>query len=152
MSKRALAQLLTLTTLGATLALILWQRREAPTVESATPQQTIHQMFDAVQAGDTRRYLASYAAPLRAELEQSGGPPAQFAVYLRQQNAGVKGLALGAAQGGGNQVRIPVEYIYPDRNELQWLTLQRQGGQWLITKIEAALHQAAPVPYGTPVN
>lgn len=159
MKKEQLARCITLALLGGALALVVLRNR--PAAEPATPgaetpvQEAIYAMFDAAQQADVTSYVDAYGGALKTSIEQTVQEQgrAKFAAYLKEQTQGVKGLALQEPQKiSQTQARIQVEYIYQDRNETQWLTLDRSNGRWRITGISAAERIRTLVPYGTPVN
>ena len=170
MSKEALARAITLTVLAGALGFVIWRNQSSatptsePTNTNAAPkeaeagptvQDAVYAMFDAAKAGRVTPYLEAYAGALRSSLDQSLAEqgPDKFAAYLRQQTASVKGLALAEPQRPTDaQARVQVEYVYQDRNETQWMTLDRTSAGWKISRIETAERIRTLVPYGTPVN
>lgn len=163
MSKQALARWITLGVLAASLAAVAWRKQEpaavtptqpAPTADSSV-QDAVYAMFDAAKEGRVPAYLGAYTGSLRASIDQSlqEQGPDKFAAYLREQTGAVKGLALAEPQRPTEtQARVQVEYVYQDRNETQWLTLDKTGDGWKISRIETAERIKTLVPYGTPVN
>ena len=159
MSKELLARAITLAVLAGALGFVIW--RNQPTGEAntsaaaATVQDAVYAMFDAAKAGRVTPYLDAYAGALRSSLDRSLAEqgPEKFAAYLREQTTNVKGLALAEPQRPTDaQARVQVEYVYQDRNETQWMTLDRTSAGWKISRIETAERIKTLVPYGTPVN
>ena len=164
MNKERLARLITFGVLAAALGFVFWRKPDAEvapvastTAAMAEPsvQDAVYAMFDAAKEGKVEVYLDAYGGALRASLDQSLKEQGteKFAAYLRSQTAVVKGLAVNEPQRPTEtQARVQVEYVYQDRNETQWLTLDRTAGGWKISRIEAAERIKTLVPYGTPVN
>lgn len=161
MSKDVLAKLITLALLAGALGFVVL-RNQPSTATSltsaavATPvQDAVYAMFEAAQRGDVSAYLNAYAGSVRASLDQSVAEQGneKFANYLREQTASVKGIAVQEPQAvTAAQAKIQIEFVYQDRNETQWMTLDKTGAGWKITRIEAAQRIKTLVPYGTPVN
>jgi hypothetical protein len=169
MKREQLARLITFGVLGGAIALVALRNRPASTLVEPVPtaaatnvasvetpvQDAVYAMFDAAKQGNVDAYLEAYSGAVRASLDQSLAEQGRekFAAYLREQTASVKGIALQEPQKLTDaQARIQVEYVYQDRNETQWLTLDKAGSAWKIVRIEAAQRVKTLVPYGTPVN
>lgn len=119
------------------------------------PRDTIYRMLDAARDGDVEAYLSCYAGDLADRLRQSRNETTteDFAAYLAERNRAIKGVAVSEPESvSTEQVRIRVEYVYADRNEAQQLYLEKAGGAWRISRLDAAAHVETPVPYGTPVD
>ena len=50
------------------------------------------------------------------------------------------------------EVKVRVEYVYQDRNEVQQMYLEKSGNNWKITRVDSAERIKTLVPYGTPVR
>ena len=112
-------------------------------------------MLGAARAGDVKAYLARYTgqaeAALRSTLAETTGRA--FASYLREANAGVKGVAVSDPEKAGDrEVKVRVEYIYQDRNEAQMVYLENGRGGWRISRTDGDERVGTLVPYGTPVK
>ena len=70
----------------------------------------------------------------------------------RNRGAAVKGIALQQVAKGSNDTRFRVEYVYQDRNEVQFVTLAKTRGRWNIVRTEDAPRAKPAVAYGTPVE
>ncbi len=121
------------------------------------PRDTIYRMLDAARDGDVdvEAYLSCYVGELSDRLRQSRNETTtqDFAAYLAKRNRAIKGIAVSEPEAvSTEQVRIRVEYVYADRNEVQQLYLEKAGGAWKISRVDAAVHVETPVPYGTPVD
>jgi hypothetical protein len=161
MTRERRAQALTVAVLALLVAVLSVRRsgwspfppdRAAP---GATPEETVYAMLDAARAGDVDRYLAHYSGQLREALEQAveERTRAGFQRYLRESNAPVKGIAVARPEKlAPDAVKTRVEFVYQDRNEIQLVYLERVGGRWFITRLDAAQRVPAAVPYGTPVE
>jgi hypothetical protein len=126
----------------------------APRAEPV-PQDAVYAMLDAARRGDVKGYLACYAGQMSASLARSVAETgeARFAAYLKESNAAIKGVAL-AEPGALNdrEVKLRVEYIYQDRNEAQWMYLEKTPAGWKIARVDGAERVKTLVPYGTPVE
>jgi hypothetical protein len=160
MSSERKAQIITIAILTMAFGAVLAQKRgwKAGAVvqraESA-PQDAIYMMLDAARAGDVNRYLASYAGQMKSSLKQSRAETsdANFARYLKDSNASIKGIAIAEpVQLSDREVKIRVEYVYQDRNEAQYMYLERGPAGWKIARVDGAERVKTLVPYGTPVQ
>ena len=153
---RRIAQLLTVLLMGAVLGAVLWRKRPAEaSAPENTPETAIWRMVDASRAGDVERYLACYtgemARLLRQNLLEMGEP--RFREYLLATHRAVKGVAVSPPQmTSATEGRIPVEYVYQDRNEVQQVYLRNDPGGWKIFRVESAERVPTLIPYGTPVT
>ena len=152
------AQAITIAVLVAVAAAVLgrqwgWSPSRSPA--GRTPQDAIYSMLDAAREGDVGAYLDSYSGRLRAELEQGVREQGkrQFGESLRTANAAIKGIAINVPEPmPEGRVRARVEYVYQDRNEVQWMYLEQVDSRWRIGRVEAAQRIPTVVPYGTPVE
>lgn len=162
MSKPRQAKILTLVILGCAFAAVLWQRSgwraplsfPKPTAESS-PQDTIYSMLDAARKGDTSGYLSAYTGAMESSIRRAMAEQTEdgFAEYLRRSNAAIKGIAIMAPEAlTDSEVRVRVEYVYEDRNEAQFMYLEKTGDSWKIARVEAAQRVKTLIPYGTPVE
>ena len=118
-----------------------------------TPQDVIYSMLDAARAGDVKKYLASYAGPLAQSLKQTAGESPDFAGYLRDSNAALKGVAVSDPELlSDNAAKARVEYVYQDRNEVQYFYLDKTPSGWKIARVDSADRVKTLEPYGTPVK
>ena len=133
-----------------------WRRSQPrPAGAQTAPQDPIYAMLDAARQGDVNAYLRCYTGPMRAALEasvrESGAEG--FAQYLRDSNAPLKGVAINQPERlSGSESRVRVEYVYQDRNEVQYLSLEKVGPAWKIARVNGAERVKTLVPYGTPVQ
>ena len=157
MSRERTARILTLAVLVLAVGVVAVRQtswlRPAPKVQTA--QDAIYRMLDAAKAGDASGYLECYTGQMQAALRQSlvemTGPG--LAEYLRKSNAAIKGVAIQEPRMlTDREVKVRVEYIYQDRNEIQWMYLEKAGGTWKIARIDTAERIKTLVPYGTPVQ
>lgn len=121
----------------------------------AAPQDAIYAMLDAAREGDVDAYLSAYAGQMQASLRQAIAESTEegFAKYLRDSNAPIKGIAITEPEKlTEREVKVRVEYVYQDRNEVQYMYLERIDGDWLITRADATQRIKTLVPYGTPVQ
>jgi hypothetical protein len=120
-----------------------------------TPQDTIYNMLDAAREGNVSRYLSHYSGQMESSLKQAVAESgeAAFSRYLRESNAAIKGIAINEPQPlTDRDVKVRVEYVYQDRNEVQQLYLEKAGGAWKIARVDSAERVKTLVPYGTPVQ
>jgi hypothetical protein len=114
----------------------------------ATPQDTIYAMLDAAREGDVDKFLSAYGGDLQSSLRRSVTPQ-----YLKDMNSPIKGVALNdPAPISEREVKVRVEYVFQDRNEVQIFYLEKAGADWKITRMENSERVKTLVPYGTPVQ
>ena len=168
MTKPAKTRLVTLLILAAAGTFVIarqagWELdySSAPTALGSTfsresdPRNTIYRMLDAARDGDVEAYLSCYMGELADRLRQSRDETTtqDFAGYLTERNQAIKGVAVSEPESvSAEEVRVRVEYVYVDRNEVQQLYLKKADGAWKISRLDAAAHVETPVPYGTPVD
>jgi hypothetical protein len=119
----------------------------------ASPQEVIYSMLDAARNGDVKKYMATYADELSQSLARAQAESGDFARYLRDSNAALRGIAVMEPQPrpeGG--VKVRVEYIYQDRNEAQVFFVRKTAEGWKISGVEPAERVKTIIPYGTPVQ
>lgn len=158
MNKERTAQIVTVAVIAVVVSVIVVRQSFVGTPRSnndPTPQDAIYAMLDAARDGNVNDYLEFYAGRMRTTLEQSieeqgkGG----FADYLRQSNASIKGIAINAPEElSPDSVKARVEYVFADRNEVQFMYLTRIDGRWRITGMEETRRIEPLVPYGTEVQ
>ncbi len=120
-----------------------------------SPQDTIYAMLDAAREGDVDTYLTHFADEMQPSLRQAIAESGEsgFADYLRESNAPIKGIAITEPEKlSDTSVKTRVEYVYQDRNEVQFMYLEKFGAAWLITRMDSAQRIKTLVPYGTPVQ
>lgn len=160
MNKQRQAQLLTVLVLASALGVALYRKGalrmpEAPVRRDSTPQDAIYSMLDAAREGDVRAYLSAHSGQMLTALEKAAAESTEagFGKYLRETNAPIKGIALQEPQAlTDREVKVRVEYVYQDRNEVQYMYLERQGEAWKIARVDSAERVKTLVPYGTPVR
>jgi hypothetical protein len=154
-TKRNLAQFLTLALLAAIVGLIVYKKRPAPAPVESGPESAIWRMVDASRAADPEKYLACYSGEMERQLRQNYREMGaeRFQEYLAGTHRQIKGIAVSPPQmSSAGEGRIAVEYVYQDRNEVQQVVVRREGGQWKIVQVESAERIKTLVPYGTPVT
>jgi len=120
-----------------------------------TPQDAIYAMLDAARAGDVKSYLAAYTGQMQTSLKQSLAETGEqgFAKYLKESNAAIKGIAIMEPQVlTDREMKVRVEYVYQDRNEAQFMYLERGTAGWKIARVDGTERVKTLVPYGTPVQ
>lgn len=168
MTKERKAQALTVVILAAAVGFIAWRqgalsgfdfsqvaaRASAPKTDP-TPQDVVYAMLDAAREGKVNDYLSSYTGQMEAALRKAIAESTEqgFANYLRETNAPIKGIALQEPQLlTDREVKVRVEYVFQDRNEVQWMYLEKIGSTWKIARVDSAERIPTLVPYGTPVR
>jgi hypothetical protein len=158
MTKERKAQAITVLVLAGGLGAALYRkgtfdRMSLPAAISqqkaeATPQDTIYAMLDAAREGDVDKFLSAYGGDLQSSLRRSVTPQ-----YLKDMNSPIKGVALNdPAPISEREVKVRVEYVFQDRNEVQIFYLEKAGADWKITRMENSERVKTLVPYGTPVQ
>jgi len=119
-----------------------------------TPDEAVNALFQAAQRGDAPAYLATLAGPLRSSFEstQSQIGAEAFAASLRESVAGIKGFSISpVGEPSPDQAELDVELVFSEGNQRQRFVLLRQGGGWLVARIDRADTVKPPIPYGAPV-
>ncbi|MEW6358908.1 MAG: hypothetical protein AB1696_21430 [Planctomycetota bacterium] len=103
--------------------------------------------------GNVTAYLDCFAPDLRRRLEQARDEMAGgFADYLRQRAEPVRGIAFSdETLLDESTVRVKVEWVFEDRNEVQFFQLKKIGGAWKIADMTEAEYKKPIIPYGTKV-
>ena len=152
------ARIITIAILAIALALVIGKRTGwTPTLRakpaSSTPQDVIYAMLDAAREGNTQKYLASYTGQMETSLKQAIAESSDFGKYLKDSNAAIKGVAIMEPQQlTDREIKARVEYVFQDRNEVQYMYLEKMPGGWRISRIDSAERIKTLVPYGTPVR
>jgi len=123
--------------------------------KTIAPEDAIYGMLDAARAGDVNAYLASYSGQMNNLLKHSAAEsgPGAFEKYLKNSNAAIQGVALSPPQTlSDSQVKVRVEYVYRDRNEVQFIYLRKDGSRWKIYQVDSAEQVKTLVPYGSVVT
>jgi hypothetical protein len=123
-------------------------------VSDQDPQGAIYAMLNAARAGDVKSYLGSYAGQMEASLRRMLAESSEFdfAKYLRDSNAAIKGVAVSDPQITGQAASVRVEYVYQDRNEVQTIYLEKGATGWKIVRADGDERIQTLIPYGTPVK
>lgn len=167
MNQKRKAQILTAAVIAAALGVVVVRKagvrgpelaelvpRTAPKAEPA-PQDAIYSALDAAREGDVKKYLASYTGQMETALRAAMAEKTEagFAKYLREFNAPIKGVAISEPQAlSDREVRVRVEFVYQDRNEAQNMYLEKTGGVWKISRVDAVERVKTLIPYGTPAE
>ncbi|MEZ5400970.1 MAG: hypothetical protein R2729_14970 [Bryobacteraceae bacterium] len=120
-----------------------------------TPQDAIYAMLDAAREGDVSSYLSHYTGQMETSLQQAIAEQGEtaFGRYLKETNSPIKGIAINEPQTlTDREVKARVEYVYQDRNEIQFFYLEKQGKEWKIARLDTAERIKTLIPYGTPVQ
>ncbi len=119
-------------------------------------EQILWTMIDAARAGDVSAYLDCFAGDLRARLQKTVEEMGQvkFADYLKRMSSEPKGLTVRVSEIetiSASEVKVPLEYVFADRNELQIYRVTQVGSDWKISGVEQAQRVRTLIPYGTEV-
>jgi hypothetical protein len=160
MSKERKAQVVTILTLVVALGVVVVRKTDIGSSirgfaqrADPTPQDAIYAMLDAARTGDVKKYMATYTGQMEQSLQRAKTESADFAKYLRDSNASLKGIAVMEPQSlSDREVKARVEYVYEDRNEVQFFFLEKSRDGWKISRVESAERVKTLVPYGTPVQ
>lgn len=128
-----------------------------PEAEGDRLAQPVEDAFAAAKDGNLDRYLDQFSGPLRGQLARSRAEKGDGFLrdYLARLSGPIKGIAVHVdcqEMTGAGSVRVPVEFIYADRNEMQRFSLQRSAGRWRIARIESVRAARTLIPYGTPIE
>jgi hypothetical protein len=155
---KAAARIVTILVLAAAVGIVVARKADFRLTRLAEPQQSspqdaIYAMLDAGRNGDVPRYLASYTGEMAQSLARAKSDSPDFAKYLRDLNAQLKGIAVMEPQPQPDgQVQLRVEYVYQDRNEAQFFFLAKTRDGWKISRVETSERVKTLIPYGTPVQ
>ncbi len=160
MDKRRKAQIVTVLILAIALGVVVVRKADLRASiagitqrSDPTPQDAIYAMLDAARAGDVKKYMASYTGEMAQSLERARAESGDFAKYLRDSNAAIKGIAVTEPQPvSDREVKARVEYVFEDRNEVQFFYLDKMPGGWKIARVDSSERIKTLVPYGTPVQ
>ena len=149
------ARIVTVLILAGVIAAVVARKTGWQTPSSPTPQDAIYNMMDAARAGDTSKYLSYYTGQMEASIKQTVAESSQQALakYLQDSNASIKGVAIAEPQQlTEREVKVRVEYVYQERNEVQYMYLEKIACQWKIARVDSAERVKTLIPYGTPVQ
>jgi len=152
------ATLATLAILAVALAVVVVRKsgwRGGSAKAQAGPQDAIYAMLDAAREGNVQKYLAAYTGQMEAALRQALAEKTEagFAKYLKEFNAPIKGIAITEPQPlSDREVKVRVEFVYQDRNEVQLMYLEKVAGAWKIARLDTTERVKTLIPYGTPVQ
>ena len=131
------------------------QLRSYSSKATASPEDAIYNMLDAARAGNTSSYLDSFANPMRAQIDQviKESSKDKFAAYLASQNSAFQSVAVTViSQASDHEAQAQVEYVYSDRNEVQYMHLNKDQGRWKITEVTGSQAIKTLIPFGTAVT
>lgn len=160
MSKERIAQIVTIVILAAAVGVAVLRKADLGTSFAAlvqrtepTPQDAVYAMLDAARAGDAAKYLASHTGQMEQSFKRAISESADFAQYLRNSNAAIKGIAVSEPQVlSDKQVKVRVEYVFQDRNEVQFLFIEKTPAGWKIFQVDSAERLETLTPYGAAVQ
>jgi hypothetical protein len=105
--------------------------------------------------GRVEEYLNCFEPELRTRLERARDEMKRnkFADSLRRRAAPVRGIAFSdEIRLDEETIRIKVEWVFEDRNEIQHFMLKKAGDVWKIVDMTEARYKKPIIPYGTKVN
>ena len=123
--------------------------------EESSPAGVVRAMSLFSRDGRVNDYLDCFTGELRAKLEQTRdqAKPGEFADALRRRSAPVRGLAVSdQTQLDAETMRLKIEWVFDDRNEIQTFTLRKVQGAWKIADMTDAQYRKPDVSYGTKVD
>jgi hypothetical protein len=112
-------------------------------------------MLDAARAGNANSYLDCFADPMRSQIQQvvKESTKDKFAAYLVAQNSAFQSVAITLnSQPSDHEAQAQVEYVYSDRNEVQYMHLNKDHGRWKITDVTSSQAIKTLIPFGTAVT
>ena len=132
-------------------------RAPDPEADGSPLSQPVEEAYEAAKDGNLDRYLEQFAEPLRSQLARTRAEKGDGYLrdYLARFTSPLKALAIHVDRKevtGPNDVRVPVEFVYADRNETQWFSLQQEGGRWRMAGIDSVRSARTLIPYGTPIE
>lgn len=128
-----------------------------PSDPTPRPQeQILWTMVDAARAGDVSAYLDCFTGGLRARLQKTVEEvgQAKFADYLKRTSREPKGFVVRVSEietVSANEIKVPLEYVYADRNEVQIHRVTQVGRDWKISGVEQSQRIRTLIPYGAEV-
>jgi hypothetical protein len=146
------AHIATAMLVAALAAAVLCKQQE---IAAPQPQDPIYQRLDAVRDGSVTNYIDAHTGSMKASLLRAAAEvgEARLLQSLRDQNASLKGIAILQPDPlSDREVKVRVEYIFADRNEIQSYYLEKAGNTWKIARVDGAQRIQTLVAYGTPVN
>jgi len=120
-----------------------------------TPEDGVYKMLDAARTGDTQAYLDCFSGEMRMQLAEAikETSATQFSKYLVAQNSAFTGVAVSVAENPTpNNVRLRVEYVYAERNDVQDVYLRKDQDKWTIFKVAGSEQIKTLIPYGMRVT
>ncbi|OPZ05375.1 MAG: hypothetical protein BWZ10_03049 [candidate division BRC1 bacterium ADurb.BinA364] len=117
-----------------------------------TPSERVRLMSQSARLGQTDAYLACFDGDLKTELAHARDQAGEeaFADMLRRRAAPVRGMAISdQTDAGDSMVRLKVEWVFEDRNEIQAIGLRQSNGDWKIVQMDEAQYRKPAIPYGT---
>ena len=159
MSKERQAQIVTVLILAAAVGVAILRKTNVGTSFAAlversepTPQDAVYAMLDAGKEGDVEKYVSSHTGQMEQSLRRTIAESPDFAQYLRNSNAAIKGIAVTEPEWlSDTHVKVRVEYVFADRNEVQFLFIEKTPAGWKIARVDSARHLETPTPYGAKV-
>lgn len=133
------------------------QPPQMPSDPTPRPQeQILWTMVDAARAGDVSAYLDCFTGGLRARLQKTVEEvgQAKFADYLKRTSREPKGFVVRVSEietVSANEIKVPLEYVYADRNEVQIHRVTQVGRDWKISGVEQSQRIRTLIPYGAEV-
>ena len=144
-----------LTFLGALFAAILHLAECGDNAQySSGAIDCIRDMSRYSREGRVEDYLNCFESKLRTRLASARAEmkKGEFAEYLRRRAEPVRGIAFSDETIlDENAIRIKVEWVFVDRNEVQFFMLKKIEEAWKIADMTEARYKRPPIPYGTKV-
>ena len=122
---------------------------DPPTAESVRAR--IEALLDSAQRGEVDRHLGCFAEPLRSKRREQLGDKAEKALRAAERHLNGFVIVRNDINAAGARAEVVLEKIYPEHEERWQLSLQRNGRDWLITRMQALKKSAPATKFGTPV-
>lgn len=131
-------------------------RSRRGTPAAATAETVVARALAAASAGDVEGYLWCFAEPLRSALERAVDEAGReaYGESLKQRGKAMTGWAVTRlpAAADDREVRLRVDVVYRDRNEIQDYAVCSDGASWRIARLGPPAAVRMPVAYGTAVG
>lgn len=116
------------------------------------PEAPVWNMFKAAGSADVKGYLNCFSEQIvdkiKATIEEMGYD--QFRRYLRNMDESIMGIAITDRENiAEDKIRLKVELVFRDRNEVQKIVVGKERGAWKIVEMSDSARIKTLIPYGT---
>ncbi|MGA1790481.1 MAG: hypothetical protein ACMUIM_03265 [bacterium] len=134
--------------MGIALFIFLFKPQKIQGPENAS--DIIWSMFSSAKAGDIEGFLKCFTGEPQAILQSTRqeGKGQAFQEYIKEYAQDIKGVSIinGREENEGKRV-FEVEVVYPERNELHAVFLQKTNKGWKISRILGRVIIKPAIPY-----